>query len=263
MDRVEFMRRLEELLADISPTEKEEALQYYSNYFDDAGAENEGQVIEDLGSPERVAENIKSGLFESGIAEIGRQSREGFQPESTRMEGSRAEGSQAGSTQAKSSHTENAYAGSFYTENAYAESSYTELHAAPMQREAKKKTSLSAGVILLIVLLCVFAAPILLPVGIGVLSILFGVLVAWFTVIFVFGVVAVALFAMLVFFFIIGGMCLVTDPLVSVALMGGGLVCGGIGILFLMLTVAMAGIATPAIFRGIGWLFRPRRRAAA
>lgn len=245
MDRAEFMRRLEGLLADISSTEREEALRYYNNYFDDAGADNERQVIEDLGSPERVAENIKSGLFESGIVEMGRQSREDFQTEST----------QTGSTQAEDFRAEDSQGNNSYAESAYAESSYTELHAAPMQREEKKRTSLSAGVILLIVLLCVFAAPILLPVGIGVLSVLFGVLVAWFTVIFVFGVVAVALFAMLIFFFVIGGMCLVTEPLVSVALMGGGLVCGGIGILFLMLTVAMAGIATPAVFRGIGWLF--------
>lgn len=255
MDRAEFMRRLEGLLADISSTEREEALRYYNNYFDDAGADNERQVIEDLGSPERVAENIKSGLFESGIVEMGRQSREDFQTESTRTEDPGAESTQTGSTQAEDSRAEDSQGNNSYAESAYAESSYTELHAAPMQREEKKRTSLSAGVILLIVLLCVFAAPILLPVGIGVLSVLFGVLVAWFTVIFVFGVVAVALFAMLIFFFVIGGMCLVTEPLVSVALMGGGLVCGGIGILFLMLTVAMAGIATPAVFRGIGWLF--------
>lgn len=225
MDRAEFMRRLEELLWDISSTEREEALRYYNSYFDDAGAENEKQVIEDLGSPERVAENIKSGLFESGIVETGRQ-------------------------------REN-------RETPHAESSYTEVHAAPERQEKRKGSSLSAGAIALIVLLCVFAAPILLPVGIGVLSVLFGVLVGWFTIIFTFGVVAVALLAMLVFFFVLGFMCLVTEPLVCVALMGGGLVCGGIGVLFLMLTVAMAGIATPAIFRGIGWLFQPRRKAAA
>ena len=37
MNRVEFMRQLESLLRSIAPMEREEALQYYNDYFDDAG----------------------------------------------------------------------------------------------------------------------------------------------------------------------------------------------------------------------------------
>ena len=44
MSRWEFMRRLEELLFDIAPAEREEALQYYNDYFNDAGKENEQEV---------------------------------------------------------------------------------------------------------------------------------------------------------------------------------------------------------------------------
>ena len=55
MSRWEFMRQLEELLSDISPNEREEALQYYNDYFNDAGRENEQEVIAALGSPEQVA----------------------------------------------------------------------------------------------------------------------------------------------------------------------------------------------------------------
>ena len=55
MNRFEYMRRLEDLLSDISPSEKEEALTYYNDYFNDAGQENEQQVIKELGSPEQVA----------------------------------------------------------------------------------------------------------------------------------------------------------------------------------------------------------------
>ena len=43
MNRFEYMRRLEALLSDISPSEKEEALTYYNDYFNDAGQENEQQ----------------------------------------------------------------------------------------------------------------------------------------------------------------------------------------------------------------------------
>lgn len=65
MNRIDFMRQLESLLQNISSTEREEALQYYNDYFDDAGADNEQEVIEALGNPARVAENIKKDLFGS------------------------------------------------------------------------------------------------------------------------------------------------------------------------------------------------------
>lgn len=58
MNRQEFFRRLEYLLRGIPESERMDALQYYNDYFDDAGAGNEEQVIRELGSPEAVAEMI-------------------------------------------------------------------------------------------------------------------------------------------------------------------------------------------------------------
>lgn len=66
MNRTEFMERLERLLWDIPEQERREALQYYNDYFDDAGPENEAQVIRELGSPARVAETIRQGMSENG-----------------------------------------------------------------------------------------------------------------------------------------------------------------------------------------------------
>ena len=62
MTRKEFMKELEFLLQDISDEEREEALAFYENYFDEAGSMNESQVIEELDSPARVAAIIKDGL---------------------------------------------------------------------------------------------------------------------------------------------------------------------------------------------------------
>ncbi len=71
MSRWEFMRQLEELLSDISPSEKEEALQYYNDYFNDAGRENEQEVIKALGSPAQVAGIVRDGLSDnSGSGEF-------------------------------------------------------------------------------------------------------------------------------------------------------------------------------------------------
>lgn len=61
MNRAEYMRELAYLLQDLPDGEKEEALQYYEDYFDDAGPEKEAQVIGELGSPERLAAIIREG----------------------------------------------------------------------------------------------------------------------------------------------------------------------------------------------------------
>ena len=63
------MRQLESLLQNISATEREEALQYYNVYFNDAGPENEQNVIEALGNPAKVGENIKKDIFGNGYGE--------------------------------------------------------------------------------------------------------------------------------------------------------------------------------------------------
>lgn len=60
MSRKEFMEQLERLLMDIPQEERIEALSYYNGYFEDAGAENEASIIEELESPEKVAKIIKA-----------------------------------------------------------------------------------------------------------------------------------------------------------------------------------------------------------
>ena len=67
MSYEEFMKELGGLLAGVPEEEKEEALQYYSDYFADAGRENENQVLSELGSPRKVAELIKAGLRNGGM----------------------------------------------------------------------------------------------------------------------------------------------------------------------------------------------------
>lgn len=77
MDRKTFMRELEYLLQDINDEERKEALDYYESYFDEAGLENEQQVLAELGEPSQVAAMIKDGLkgqFDDHI-EVG---NEGF-----------------------------------------------------------------------------------------------------------------------------------------------------------------------------------------
>lgn len=63
MNRNIFMKRLRECLSDIPAEEREEALAYYESYFEEAGTENEEDVIRELELPEKLAETIKKDLF--------------------------------------------------------------------------------------------------------------------------------------------------------------------------------------------------------
>ena len=62
MTKQEFLQRLNRLLADVTPEEREEALRYYEEYFDEAGPEQEQAVLAELGSPEKVAAIIKANV---------------------------------------------------------------------------------------------------------------------------------------------------------------------------------------------------------
>ena len=88
MDRARFMQELEKLLADISETERQDALDFYNSYFDDAGAENEASVLRELGSPEKVAAIIKADLKGSaGGYEYGEYTEHGYEDARTKERG--------------------------------------------------------------------------------------------------------------------------------------------------------------------------------
>lgn len=59
MDRIEYMKELELLLANIPSDERDDAISYYNDYFDAGGAENEEATIKALGTPEELAATIK------------------------------------------------------------------------------------------------------------------------------------------------------------------------------------------------------------
>ena len=79
MNRVEFMETLSRLLQDIPEEDRIDALKYYNDYFDDAGSENEQNVIEELESPEKVAMKIKSDREDTGTTEEFEKDNKAYQ----------------------------------------------------------------------------------------------------------------------------------------------------------------------------------------
>ena len=238
MSRNEFMKQLESLLQNISSAEREEALQYYNDYFDDAGPENEHSVIEALGNPARVAENIKRDLYGNGYGENAYRKA---------SPGDRAVipyGQEAGKENAANSGAGNGINHATYNGQSTANNG---------------DNKLSTGMIVLIVILCIIGSPILFSMASGVIGVVIGIVTAWFSLILAFGIAAVALILVGILLLVIGIMVVFSEPLVAMGIIGAGMLLAGLGILFLMLTVAMAGIATPAMCHGIVGLIRGLR----
>ena len=303
MNRADFMNQLESLLTGIATTEREEAIQYYNDYFDDAGAENEQEVIEALGNPARVAENIKRDLLDSGYgkkpagkakasdralmeygqSEPGGEADAGEEADAGRTAAAgdgrgkfaagredRAAGEPAGAARdggggpgGAQARTESNGAGwnPFEGYGRSAESAPPEEDAYRWSHdtagwfgekpEKERTESMPAWAIALLITVLVFGFPVYGGVFMGILGLLLG----WFGTMLGLGVGALALLILFLVLVVVGILCLIINPWVGIALVGAGLLVGCFGILLMMLTVAMAGIVTPAIFRGIFGLF--------
>lgn len=239
MNRVEFMRQLESLLQSISRTEREEALQYYNDYFDDAGVENEQEVIEALGNPARVAETIRRDLAVNGMSAGGND-----RPDNRYEHGYREEDRQGNSVrnpmvQYRSGGREETKASSQGT-----------MSGDKTGGSSDKKEEMPTWQLALLIVGGILLSPIAIGLVSGLASAVVGLVTGWFSLILGFGAAAIALIALLFVLLVAGFLCLAESPFAGIAVMGGGLICGSLGILFLMLTVAMAGIVTPAIYRG-------------
>lgn len=58
MNKTEFLQALEAGLSSASPDERVAAMQYYTEYLDDAGPDREAEAINELGSPQKIAADI-------------------------------------------------------------------------------------------------------------------------------------------------------------------------------------------------------------
>lgn len=279
MNRADFMKNLAELLADMTPAEREEAIQYYNDYFDDAGAENEQSVIESLGTPEQLAKTIKAGLFDGGSA--GEFTEKGFsgyeqrssnevldpeQPIENKKDNGWQESSSAGSSQQfnrengygyRMGNNGNAAYGNRNKNNSYENNSYENKSYETYEETYKgqgtkgEKRKLSGGMIALIVILCIFASPFLLGIGGGALGVIVGLLGSLIGILAGFGVAAVVLLILGIGLFVFGIALLFGTPLGGLCMMGAALICIAVGLCFLWITVMICGVLIPAVIRGV------------
>lgn len=188
MDRAEFLNRLEAQLLDVPQAEREEALQYYEDYLNDAGDAGDFDILQELGTPEEVADSIRNGL---------RQDSSGVGERSYGSQSSRS--GQAGENRQDSSRSGQAGDSGYFSENGYVdrEPQKEELqrvkqpaHGDRSDADWQSTDSYADGdssaarrkqpPVWLWILLIVFAAPVVLPIAFGLLVAAISVLFALF-----------------------------------------------------------------------------------
>ena len=67
MTKVEYLAKLDKYLHKLTQEDYQEAMNYFREYFEEAGPENEAQVIAELGTPKESAQDIISRLLDEKI----------------------------------------------------------------------------------------------------------------------------------------------------------------------------------------------------
>lgn len=71
MTTEEYLRILQSNLVNVPPEEVWNIMQYYREYFEDAGEENAAKVMEELGAPEQLAKKVSADFVSGGFAMSG------------------------------------------------------------------------------------------------------------------------------------------------------------------------------------------------
>ena len=219
MNRMQFMQRLSQLLKDLPDEERFDALKYYNNYFDDAGEENEAQIIAELGSPEAVATVIKG---EPEIA--GSATGSGAENQINSVQHTDVLNHVNGTSSANGTYNSGNMNTGGYT---YSENGADTANTANDRPKKRWSTGAKVGIIIL----CVLASPMIIALAAAA----FGIAIA---------IVAVA-FSIIITIF---------AAFVSVSTIGIGCTLGGLGMFGIGIYRCVTNVANGLMIGGVGFV---------
>lgn len=73
MNREEYLKELDRYLKRLPKKDYESAMEHFEEYFEDAGAESEQSVIEELGTPREAASEVLENLLEENQKELAQE----------------------------------------------------------------------------------------------------------------------------------------------------------------------------------------------
>lgn len=251
MRKDEYLRKLENLLYNIPAEDREEALQFYRDYLEDAGEEAD-EVLAALGTPEELAESIRRDLY-------GDNADGSFTRTSKDLPGNYRVPFSTGGRFSGNHGNDRKYAGGNYSgaQDTYqgtgAGSGYYEYDAKQERKARKGKLSTGQWIIFIILFLC--AAPIIVPVFGGLLAALIAIVIAIIAVVFGVGVAGIALVIAAIAIVVVAIVKLFVTPFSALIMVGGGLLMIGVGLVGIALTAWVVCKVLPAIFVWIVGIF--------
>ncbi|MGB4659092.1 MAG: DUF1700 domain-containing protein [Mobilitalea sp.] len=256
MTKQEFMNELESLLLDIPLEEREEAIQYYNGYFEDAGEDREDEIVIELGSPAKVAAIIKADLNSNAADRENRGyfTENGYQDNSYNNEKFEmvGMGKKKGGSNNDSANTDNTSNANRNTNNnsAYGNGSNdsANYNSAGQTTQKPKEDKSTRNVLLGILAVCTF--PIWLPVLCTIFGIVIAVVATILGLVFGLGVAGIAMIGVGIAL-IVAGVVQLSIPLAAMLLCGAGLVVLGLGMLFVYACVLLCKNVLPAVIRGV------------
>lgn len=212
MNKSEYMNELEALLSDIPVAEREEALQYYIDYFEDAGEENEQEVLETLGTPVQVADTIRRDIKNESISDS-------VTPEDYKL--------------AKRGQ----FADKEYHDTGQAKERNTDAIKKSNPEQSRYRT--------LMIVLLILGAPLWVPLLIAFAAVVFSLAIAWFAMVLSFYLVAIILILLLPVLGVVAILCIPESLAVAAAVLGCGMICAAAGMVFMVVATAMAWLIKP------------------
>ena len=233
MNRKEYLERLEQLLLVLPCEEREEALQYYSDYFDDAGIENEENVILELGSPEEVAAKIRAGY----AGEYAEYSEAGY--EDVRFQNNREimTGYQNIGKEDNSEWKDSVYE--------------AEMQDEFDKHKDKKSKNTNIWKIIAIGLILLIASPVILPLGIAAIAVVFALIVSVLAVIAGVGISGFALLFAGIAVIVAGVAKVLLAPAVGILAAGIGCIIVAIGLVISWAMISLAVKVIPGVIRWV------------
>lgn len=219
MNKIEFLERLEKLLADVPYTERREALNYYTEYFEDADKDEE-EVMKTLGTPEEVAANIREEYASKEIVVMDVVDKDGSTADDNRF---------------CDDHTENG--------------TKTETKAKNGKREWE------GWEIALVVIVAIVTFPVWGSVLASVASLIIGFVAVVIGIILGLAITGIVLFVVAMIVLGIAFTTILASPLASCFSIGLAIFMIGLSLLCLLASWKSVTVLIPAIFKGISSFF--------
>lgn len=284
MNKETYLQELRKGLKILPQYDREEAIEFYEEYFDEAGVENEAKVIEELGEPKILAKKILVDVVDrkyeetmaasSGnalavvpspiVSGAGTSAAPQFQQvqgtEIPQAQGAPVFGAQSGQyTQAQGAQYTQAQGAAGY--GAQANPNYEQaFNGQPAEdKKSKKGDQPSALKTLWIVLAAIFALP-LSPVIFALLIVACVMIFVAFIVLISFLIAGISILVAGIGTSIFGIVAFFMNPAAAMVVLGGGLVCFGLGIFFVLGSLALIRLVAHGLAKGFGRIVHKRNR---